>query len=44
MLGFVGAHYSELVIVAMSLFAAGLFSVSLLDSIKAAEKIDKTDR
>lgn len=33
MLGLVGAHYVEMVVVAMSLFAAGLFLVSISDAL-----------
>ena len=44
MFGFLGAHYAELVVAAMTVFAVCLFSASLLDSIKAGENIDKFDR
>lgn len=33
MLGFVGDHYVELVIIAMSLFGAGLFVLSVTDAL-----------
>lgn len=33
MLGFFGDHYVEIVIVAMSLFGAGLFWVSVTDAL-----------
>lgn len=32
MLGLIGDHYVELVVVAMSLFGAGLFLLSVLDA------------
>lgn len=40
MFAFVGSHYPELVVIAMTLFAVGLFAVSVSESLKAVGKID----
>ena len=40
MFAFVGSHYPELVIGAMTVFAIGLFSISVGEALKAVDKID----
>jgi len=40
MLGFVGAHYVEMVVVAVALFTIGLFSVSVADGFGGPKKSD----
>jgi hypothetical protein len=36
-LSFIGAHYGTLVIAAMGLFAVTLFSISLIENLKASK-------
>jgi hypothetical protein len=38
MLGFIGAHYVEMVVVAVALFTVALFSVSLADGFGGPKK------